>query len=84
MRVYLQNINTGEYYKGTRKWTFERGEAQNFNNVADALDLSQNFPGMSLEVVMAFADGRKFIRFLAGWGAPAQGGTRLMAGQWVE
>jgi hypothetical protein len=84
MRVYLQNIKTREYYKGARKWTFEREEAQNFENVADALDLSQNFPGLNLEVVLAFADLKKVIRFSAGWGCPVQRDTRLMAGQLAE
>jgi len=52
--------------------------------VADALDLSQNFPGLNLEVVLAFADRKKVIRYSAGWVFPMQSDTRLMAGQLAE
>ena len=66
MRVYLKNVQTGAYLQRQGKWTYDRENALNFQNVLDALDLSQNFQQIDLEVVLGFEDGQPDLRLSLG------------------
>ena len=75
MKVFLQDIETGAYFQAPGEWTFHREDASDFKNVLDALDLSQNFPGRGLEIVLTFNDGQHDIRFSVGSVPAAQSHT---------
>jgi hypothetical protein len=69
MKVYLQNVHSGEYVRWRGGWTSERERSWNLKDVVEALELSQNFPELNLDVVIAFEDGgtmsgsqRAFVR----------------------
>ena len=66
MKVYLQNVQAGTYFQRQGKWTSNRENALNFQNVLDALDLSQNLHQIDLEVVLAFDDGQADARLSMG------------------
>jgi hypothetical protein len=57
MSVLLRNVETGLFYKEAPRWTSERPDALDFQDVARALELA-TCPGLeSVELVVSCPDG---------------------------
>ena len=53
MRIYIQNVRTGEFYDGNGNWTDDEGKAFYFSSSIAALNFCQTLP-KHLQVIMGF------------------------------
>lgn len=53
MRIYIQNVRTGEFYNGEGQWSADEKKAFAFPSGLSALNFCQTLP-KELEVIMRF------------------------------